>query len=186
MKNAGGAGLASNYVWSFKTGATTGTMPPTVTAVAPLNNATGVGLNTAIIAMFNEAMAPATMNVSTFTLTGLGATSVSGVVTYNPLNNIVTLTPTSNLAPLTLYTATVTTGVTNLSGYAMAANFVWTFTTGAAPDLTPPTVISTTPVSNAPNVPITQTIARIEALRHSLGLTEEQSKLILFHHLSAE
>jgi hypothetical protein len=158
VKNAGGAGLASNSVWSFKTGATTGTMPPTVTAVAPLNNATGVGLNTAIIAMFNEAMAPATMNVSTLTLTGPGASSVSGVVTYNPINNIVTLTPTGNLAPLTLYTATVTTGVTNVAGYAMAANFVWTFTTGAAPDLTPPTVISTNPLNLAANVPLNQAI----------------------------
>ena len=144
VTNSGGTALASNYVWSFKTGSTPSTTPPTVTAVTPLNNATGVALNTAITAMFDEAMNPATMNASTFTLTGPGATSVSGVVTYNPTNNIVTLTPTSNLAPLTLYTATVTTGVTNLSGIAMAANFVWTFTTGAAPDITPPTVISTT------------------------------------------
>ena len=159
VMNSGGGGLASNYVWSFKTGSTLDTIPPTVTAVTPLNNATGVALNTAITAMFAEAMAPATMNASTFTLTGLGATSVSGVVTYNPLNNIVTLTPTSNLAPLTLYTATVTTGVTNLSGYAMAANFVWTFTTGAAPDLTPPTVISTIPANLATDVPLNQAVA---------------------------
>jgi hypothetical protein len=159
VTNSGGAGLASNYVWSFKTGATPDTIPPTVTSVTPLNNATGVGFNTAITAMFDEAMTPATMNVSTFKLTGPGATSVSGVVTYNPINNIVTLTPASNLAPLTLYTATVTTGVTNLSGYAMAADFVWTFTTGAAPDIIPPTVISTDPLDLATNVPLNQAIS---------------------------
>jgi hypothetical protein len=116
-----------------------------VTAVTPLNNATGVGFNTAITATFDEAMAPATINTSTFTLTGPGATPVGGVVTYSVINNIATLTPATNLAPLTLYTATVTNGVTNLSGTAMVANFVWTFTTGAAPDLIPPTVISTNP-----------------------------------------
>ena len=159
VTNSGGTALASNYVWSFKTGSTPSTTPPTVTAVTPLNNATGVALNTAITAMFDEAMNPATMNASTFTLTGPGATSVSGVVTYNATSNIVTLTPTSNLAPLTLFTATVTTGVTSLSGIAMAANFVWTFTTGAAPATTPPTVISTIPANLATGVPLNQAIS---------------------------
>ncbi len=156
-----GAALASNFVWSFRTGASASTTPPTVTAVNPLNNATGVALNTAITAAFDEAMNPATMTASTFTLTGPGTTSVGGAVSYNSLSNIVTLTPASNLAPLTLFTATITTGVTNLSGTAMAANFVWTFTTGAAPDITPPTVISTNPVNLATNVPLNQAIAAI-------------------------
>lgn len=161
VMNSGGAGLASNYVWTFKTGATPDTIPPTVTAVTPLNLATGVGFNTAVTAMFDEAMAPATMNAANFTLaTGCApaGTLVTGVVTYNPTNDIVTLTPTSNLAPLTCYTATVTTGVTNIAGYAMAANFVWTFTTGAAPDLIPPTVISTDPLNLATNVPLNQAV----------------------------
>jgi hypothetical protein len=161
VKNSGGAGLASNYVWSFQTGATPDTIPPTVTAVTPLNLATGVGFNTAVTAMFDEAMAPGTMNVANFTLaTGCApaGTLVGAAVTYNPLNNIITLTPTSSLAPLTCYTATVTTGVTNIAGYAMAANFVWTFTTGAAPDLIPPTVISTVPLNLATNVPLNQAV----------------------------
>jgi hypothetical protein len=149
------------YVWTFKTGPTPSTVPPTVTAVTPLNLATGVGYNTTITAMFDEAMDPTTMNGSTFTLaTGCApaGTLVSGVVTYNAINNIITLTPTSNLATLTCYTATVTTGAKNLADVAMAANFVWTFTTGAAPDLTPPTVISTIPVNLATNVPLNQNI----------------------------
>jgi hypothetical protein len=153
-----GAALASNFVWSFRTGANASTTPPTVTAVTPLNNATGVALNTAITAAFDEAMNPATMTAATFTLTGPGTTSVGGAVTYNSTSNIVTLTPASNLAPLTLFTATVTIGVTNLSGIAMAANFVWTFTTGAAPDTTPPTVISTDPSNLATGVPLNQAI----------------------------
>ena len=158
----GGTALAINYVWSFKTGATPSTTPPTVTAVAPLNLATGVAFNTAITAMFDEAMNPTTMNGSTFTLaTGCApaaTTPVGGVVTYNPINNIITLTPGSNLAALTCYTATVTTGAMNLAGVAMAAPFVWTFTTGAAPDVTPPTVISTDPLNLATGVPLNQQI----------------------------
>ena len=149
------------YVWTFKTGPTPSTVPPTVTAVTPLNLATGVGFNTTITAMFDEAMDPTTMTGSTFTLaTGCApaGTLVSGAVTYNAINNIITLTPGSNLAPLTCYTATVTTGAKNLAEVAMAAPFIWTFTTGAAPDLTPPTVISTDPLNLATDVPVNQNI----------------------------
>lgn len=158
VTSAGADALASNFVWSFTTGSTTGATPPMVTAVAPLNNATGVGINTAVAAAFNEAMNPAKISAATFTLTGPGATSVAGAVTYNPINSIATLTPTSNLAPLTLYTATVTTGATNLSGTPLAANFVWTFTTGAAPNTIAPTVISTNPANLAINVPLNQSV----------------------------
>ena len=40
----------------------------------------------------------------------------------------------------------------------MVNNFVWTFTTGAAPDIIPPTVILTNPLSGATNVPLNQII----------------------------
>jgi hypothetical protein len=40
----------------------------------------------------------------------------------------------------------------------MAANFVWAFKTGAAPDTTPPTVISTNPVNHATGVPLNQEV----------------------------
>src|ERR1700691_4616945 len=55
---AGGIALASPYVWKF----TTVSMPvaPTVTAVAPVNNAPGVGINPAVAAEFSEPMAPIT------------------------------------------------------------------------------------------------------------------------------
>jgi hypothetical protein len=153
--------LAIPYVWTFRTGATPNTTPPTVTAITPLNLATGVGFNTAIVAMFDEAMDSTTMNGSTFTLASGCAPSgalVGGGVTYNPINNIITLTPTSPLAPLTCFTVTVTTGAKNLADVPMAANFVWTFTTGAAPDLTAPTVISTIPLNLATNVPLNQAV----------------------------
>src|SRR3989442_15788761 len=42
-----------------------------------------------------------------------------------------TFTPVANLAPLAAYTATITTGATDLAGNALAANLVWSFTTAA-------------------------------------------------------
>jgi hypothetical protein len=57
------------------------------------------------------------------------------------------------LANATTYTATITTGVTDLANNALAANYAWSFTTGAAADTTPPTVSSTNPVTGATAVP---------------------------------
>ena len=77
-------------------------------------------------------MNPATINATTFTLTGPGATVVPGLVAYAAIGNTLTFTPTANLAPSTLFTATITTGAQDLAGTGLAANYVWTFTTGAA------------------------------------------------------
>src|SRR5207248_505114 len=52
---------------------------------------------------------------------------------YDVISKIATLTPTSNLAPNAVYTATVTTGARDLTGNALATNFVWSFTTAATP-----------------------------------------------------
>jgi hypothetical protein len=62
--------------------------------------------------------------------------------------------PTGNLTALTAYTATVTTGFKDLAGNALAANKVWTFTTGAAADATAPTVLSTDPINTSTGVPV--------------------------------
>ena len=151
--------LASNFVWRFTTGATLGATPPTVTFTNPANNASGVPINRKITATFSQAMAPSTITTATFTVTGPAATSVVGAIAYDTINNIATFAPASNLASNTLFTATITTGVTNLSGTAMANNFVWSFTTGATPDTTPPTVIFTNPANAATGVPVSQKIA---------------------------
>jgi hypothetical protein len=58
-------------------------------------------------------------------------TPVTGTVTY--VGFLATFTPTANLAASTLYTATVTTGVKDLAGNALAVDYTWSFTTSAAP-----------------------------------------------------
>jgi len=52
-----------------------------------------------------------------------------------------TFAPTSNLAASTVYTATITTGAKDLAGNALAANFVWSFTTGATSAAGPAPVV---------------------------------------------
>ena len=127
---------ASNYVWGWTTAATADTTPPTITLTAPLDAAVGVALNSSVNATFSEAMDPLTITNLTFTLTGPGLTTVTGVVTYDAINKIATFKPSSNLAASTLYTATVTNSAKDLAGNALVVPAVgvpanpWTFTTG--------------------------------------------------------
>ncbi len=134
-----------------KSGTNLTVTPPTVTSVVPLNAATGVCPSAKVTATFSVAMNSATINAATFTLTGPGTAAVAAAVTYDASNNTATLTPTSPLALSTLYTATITTGATDVYGLALASNFVWSFTTGANP-CAAPTVISETPVNGAAGV----------------------------------
>lgn len=130
-KNVAGTPLAANHVWTFTTGATTDTVAPDVNSTNPADNniTTGVPINQNITAIFSEALNPSTVNTTTFTVMN-GATSVPGVVTYT--GTTATFNPTSNLTASTVYTATLTTGITDLAANPLAVNHVWTFTTGSA------------------------------------------------------
>src|SRR6202790_3281319 len=120
--------------------------PPRVTSVTPPDGST-VANNAVITATFSKAMNPATINNSTFTLSSGGA-RVSGQVTYIAATKIATFQPAASLAPGTTFTATIATGANDTFGNALAASFVWSFTTGA------PTVISTVPANGANAVPV--------------------------------
>jgi len=146
-KDVAGNALASNFVWSFTTAAAA-TIPPTVNSIDPLNVATGVATNTQITATFSKTMDISTITASTFTVKQ-GTTSVAGVVSYS--GTTATFIPASNLASNTLYTVTITTGVKDVAGDALAANYVWSFTTAAAVTI-PPMVNSIDPVNVATSV----------------------------------
>ena len=125
--------------------------PPMVTAVAPVNGASGVAVNnTTINAAFSKDMNLASINASTFTLACPGGTPVTGTVAYIAASRVATFVASGSLPFSTICTATITTGVTDTTGFALVSNFVWTFTTAPAPDLTRPRVISTVPATNIP------------------------------------
>ena len=145
------------FTWCFKTGSTLAA--PMVTSVTPLNNAMGVPLDTKITATFDQAMNGATV-IASFTLTASsGPSPVSGIATYDFINNILTFTPSGNLVASTTFTATISTEATNLSGITLLSPFVWTFKTGGSLDITPPTVISTIPLNGATDVLLNQEIS---------------------------
>ncbi len=147
--DAFGIALANNFVWTFTTSGEP-CAPPTVLSVTPLAGAVGVCPSTVVTATFSEAMNPATINTTTFTLTaGTPPVAVSGVVTFT--GSTATFTPSSALALNTVYTATITTGAQDLNGDALANNFTWSFTTSATACV-PPTVISVAPPIGATGI----------------------------------
>ncbi len=103
--------------------------PPVVTGTTPYGGATNVPVGTTVTATFSEEIDPATINAGTFTVSGPGG-PVAGTVTYS--GKTATFTPSADLQNLTTYTVTITTGVKDLDGNPMKADFTMSFTTEPA------------------------------------------------------
>jgi len=119
--------------------------PPSIEATIPSSGASGVSVNASVRVTFNEPMDAASISTGTFQLKDPAGNLVPGTVTAAGV--IATFHPTSSLAGLSSYTATMTTEVRDLSGNVLSASHSWAFTTAAAPDLTPPQVTATTPAA---------------------------------------
>ncbi len=126
---------ASNY-WVdvvFSTTAPADTTPPTIAAILPSSNATGVATTVAPTVTFSEAMNPATINSNTVQLLA-GSTVVTANVTYNANSNTATITPAAGLTSSTTYTVRViggAGGVQDTAGNSLAATANSSFTTAA-------------------------------------------------------
>ncbi len=147
VTSATGVPLGTAYSWSFTTAT-----PPTVTSVTPLNAATGVAVNGAVVANFSMAMNAASFTTSTFTLKAAGAGS-NVTATVTAAGSTATLTPSAKLAANTVYTATILSTVTSASAVPLGANYTWTFTTAPAP-----TVTSVVPAASATGVAPTSAV----------------------------
>ena len=113
--------------------------PPTVTAVTPANGTTVACPNTTIItATFSKAMNPLTITTATFTLADSSGANVPGTPSLDSTGLVATFTPMNALAVKTAFTATITTGVHDTFGNALATNFTWMFTTSPFNPCPPP------------------------------------------------
>jgi hypothetical protein len=128
---------------------------PTVLSTNPISSATNSPVNTIVSATFDVAMDPTSITGTSFTVKQ-GATAVAGAVTYT--GTTASFTPTASLAPNVVFTATLSTGVKNASGMALASAYSWSFTSGATPDVTHPTVTLTDPANSAVGVATSHTV----------------------------
>ncbi len=137
---------------------------PTVATTAPVDGATGQSLFTTIGVTFSEAMDTATITTNTADTTCSGTLQVSSdsfvtcvqmsaVPVATVGDTVFTITPAASLAASTNYLIRVTTGATDATSLALAANYtsVLGFTTGTA-DIIAPTVSSVTPADTSINI----------------------------------
>jgi hypothetical protein len=128
VQDANGIALASPDIWTFTTGALPDLTPPTVTSTNPADISKDIPINSTINATFSEAINSSTIMANgNFTLKDSASNNIAGTVSYSGITS--TFTPTNNLAYATTYTATITKGVTDLAGNAMASIKTWSFTT---------------------------------------------------------
>ena len=114
--------MGMSYDITIQMAANTGTVTPTVSFVSPASGATGVPASGIITIIFSKPMDPSTINANTIT----GATAPI----INTSGSTVTISPTPWYSNTT-YMITITTGVKDLTGNAMASPYTWSFTTGA-------------------------------------------------------
>ncbi|MCH8569480.1 MAG: Ig-like domain-containing protein [Balneolales bacterium] len=144
-----GVTLQNDFVWTFTTGEADAIVNPTVVSTMPQDGDVDVELNAVVNATFSQLMNPTTLNQSSFTLFN-GANQVNGSVSYTNLT--ASFVPSSNLAPETIYTATITTAAQNNLGVALANSFSWSFTTDDEEAIANPMVVSTLPQDGAEEI----------------------------------
>lgn len=135
---------------------------PTVTATSPATSTpivTGVATNSRVFATFSKPMAAASLTPTSFTLACPAGSPVGASVAYDAATRVATLTPAAALPAATTCVATVTTAAQDSLGLALAADYSWSFTTGAGADLSAPTVSTVGPADGATGICLTRSIS---------------------------
>lgn len=102
-----------------------------VIATSPAQDANNVATNRLITATFNQPINTDTIDIFSFTVAGMNEAPVNGEITFGGTNSDrATFTPESDLGTATVYEVTITTSVETMEGEALAADHVWSFTTG--------------------------------------------------------
>lgn len=133
VKSWSGDALASNSTWTFTTG--TGSAPQ-VTSMAPNGGDDDVPVGASVTATFSRSIDPATLTSASFSLKGPGGAAVPATLSYDGATRTAVLSPTAPLTPATQYDAAITTDVKAPDGTALSAPVNWSFTTGAAVQIT--------------------------------------------------
>jgi hypothetical protein len=155
---SGGRDLASNLMsvdtsFSF----IIDTVIPSITDLTPAPSAVDVNITTSITITFSEDMDHASVE-SAFNFTdGTTIWTISdGTVSWS--GNVMTFTPTTDLAYDTHYTVNVGTGAQDLAGLSLPSVYTWSFTTIEEPGASVPTIVSVSPSDSQINVDVSSSI----------------------------
>src|SRR5947209_2252846 len=155
VNTSGITDLAGNGINFFQSGFTTGTAPDTIPPtgvlfVSPQDGAAGVPLNARISVQFSEPMSSVSMLLNSVVVTAAGGAQVPGSIGISSDHTIMTLFPSSLLAPNTSYTVSVS-GVQDVSGN-VAPPFSSGFSTGTTTVTARPSVTLVDPANGATGV----------------------------------
>lgn len=132
--------------------------PPEISYQYPAPEADDVGLGESIIVVFNEKLAPSTVNDQVITLSD-GSNLIAGDIRYVKETHTILFNPHSSFAPATTYTVTLDNGEGDINDTAMnpfGQTLTWQFRTHEG--IYPPRVVATQPIADAVDVPCTTTI----------------------------
>lgn len=121
-------------------------------SVSPLNSDGDVAIRPTISVAFSEAMNQAAAQ-GAFSIDP----AVSGTFSWN--GNTMIYTPDTDLPYSVTYTANVGTGAKDAAGNGLASAYSWSFTIRNAPDTTPPTIITVSPVDGSLRVPLSSPLS---------------------------
>ncbi|TGK31010.1 hypothetical protein EHQ12_02905 [Leptospira gomenensis] len=151
-----GSELAEEYTWSFTTSSISDVIAPARSLTYPLPGAASTANNISLSIAFSETVNCTTVNVTNWTVVDGASNAVNGSISCS--GSSATFTPSSNFAYNTSYTSTIGTGVKDLAGNAMANPYSWSFTTGTAPDSTPPSVSFLNPTNAFSGFAVTSSV----------------------------
>ncbi|HTA45517.1 MAG TPA: Ig-like domain-containing protein [Bryobacteraceae bacterium] len=152
------AGGSNSYQYYVCTGSTSNAAPPSVSATAPTNGATGIGTNALVSVTFSENVDQLTLDPSNVTLAN-GANSIPLSIAYNSSTSTMTVTPQAPLPPSASVTLTLN-GVSDIDGDALSPTpYTLSFNTGASPDYNAPVLLTSNITPNQTGVLATTSIS---------------------------
>ncbi len=144
-QDVAGNAMMPAYSYTFTTEAAADTMAPTIVTTVPDDEAMNVPVNNGLLLTFSEPMNPASVQVALTPMVTLTTAS------WANNNTELAIGPATSFAASTMYGATITGA--DVAGNAMTAATI-RFTTAAPPDMTPPSLTSSTPPNGATGVAV--------------------------------
>ncbi|MDH3973937.1 MAG: RHS domain-containing protein [Deltaproteobacteria bacterium] len=132
-------GLAISFSRSLEVGST---YPP--------NDATGVKLNSNILATFNTPLDTSLISNSSVTVVGSLSGQMEGVISYIPFSNTIEFNPSVDFLPDETITVTLNPGLANTLGKVLSSEYSWTFVAGNVSDGVAPLPVEGLVVSDVP------------------------------------
>ncbi len=161
----------------FYVGTTSNTTRPTVVAIGPPAGTQNVGVNANIYVQFSAPINPLSANGSTISITSASQTIAPASIAFNSTDTLVTIQPSTPLAPNTHFTINVNAVTDNEANLVVPTSS--TFNTGAGADLVHATVVAAS-FASGDTIPLNTTAFSVTYSEPMDPLSVENGNLYLY------